>query len=389
MTYKRTWITTVFLATGCVSPAPGPGEPPPGATGSDSTGMSAVESQISSTWKVLNIQYQVQSTGYWCGPAATRIALSARIAPPSQQTLADQLGTTTNGTDWIGQVTRVANNDLGGAFYSTTEMPDDPPSPAQRDLLWRDVVLGVDANFPIVANIVAPPSNHPPGYPSDQTIFHYFTAIGYNPNTREVYIADPANFSGNSQYWLTLDKLASLIPPKGYASYRCGLAMTMGEIDRKYRALGGCGSFLGAALTPETVTPDGVGRYNVFENGSIYWSPSTGAFEVHGLIRDKYRDVGWEAGFLGYPILDELVTPDGVGRYSVFQGGSIYWSPSTGAHEVHGLIRNKWRDLGWEAGQLGYPTSDEYSVPEGRRSDFQHGSITVNAQTQATTAVFH
>jgi peptidase C39-like protein len=103
MTYKRTWITTVFLATGCVGPAPGPGEPPPGATGSDSTRMSAVESQISSTWKVLNIQYQVQSTGYWCGPAATRIALSARIAPPSQQTLADQLGTTTNGTDWIGQ----------------------------------------------------------------------------------------------------------------------------------------------------------------------------------------------------------------------------------------------------------------------------------------------
>jgi hypothetical protein len=372
----RTWITTLVLATGCVSPAPDVDESPPGEAGS----------LIATTWKVLAVQYQVQDTGFWCGPAATRIALSARIAAPSQQTLANQLGTTTNGTDWIGQVTGVLNRDLGGAFYATTEMPNDPPSPAQRDRLWRDVVLGVDANFPIVANIVAPPSNHPPGYPSDRTIFHYFSVIGYNPDTREVYIADPANFSGNRQYWLTLDKLASLIPPKGYSAYRCGASMTVGEIDAKYRALGGCGSVLGAALTQETRTPDGVGRYNVFENGSIYWSPSTAAHEVHGAIRDRYRDVGWEAGILGYPVSDETLAPDRVGRYSVFERGSIYWSPSTGAHEVHGRIRDRWQELGWETGALGYPTSDEHDVPEGRRSDFQRGSITWNAQTQILTA---
>jgi len=373
MIHLRTSLLALAVAGGCATSAP------------ESAAPSGAEPQIATTWTVVNIQYQVQSTSFWCGPAATRIALSARIAPPSQQTLANQLGTTSNGTDWIGQVTGVLNADLGGAFYSTTEMPNDPPSPAQRDQLWRDVVLGVDANFPIVANIVAPASNHPPGYP-DETIFHYFTAIGYNPNTREVYIADPANFSGNSQYWLTLDKLASLIPPKGYAAYRCGNAMTTGDIDRKYRALGGCGSFLGAALTAETPTPDGVGRYNVFEGGSIYWSPSTGAHEVHGLIRDDYKALGWEAGPLGYPTSDETPAPDGVGRYNVFERGSIYWSPSTGAHEVHGLIRDKYKDLGWEGGHLGYPTSDEYAVTEGRRSDFQHGSIVWNAQTGIATA---
>jgi hypothetical protein len=363
------------LGGGCATSAP------------DSAAPSGAEAQIATSWTILNIQYQVQSTGFWCGPAATRIALSARIAPPSQQTLANQLGTTSNGTDWIGQVTGVLNADLGGAFYATTEMPNDPPSPAQHDQLWRDVVLGVDAGFPIVANIVAPPSNHPPGYPNE-TIFHYFTAIGYNPNTREVYIADPANFSGNSQYWLTLDKLASLIPPKGYSAYRCGNAMTAGDIDGKYRALGGCRSFLGAALTPETPTPDGVGRYNVFEGGSIYWSPATGAHELHGLIRDEYKALGWEAGLLGYPTSDEVPTPDGVGRYNVFEGGSIYWSPATGAHEVHGLIRDKYKELGWEGGRLGYPTSDEVAVTEGRRSDFQHGSIGWNAQTGLATATF-
>ncbi len=163
-----------------------------------------------------------------------------------------------------------------------------------------------------------------------------------------------------------------------------GSPATVGKIDEKYRALGGCGSFLGAPITSEQTTPDGNGRYSVFQNGSIYWTQSTGAYEVHGVIRDKWKELGWEAGLLGYPITDETKTPDGAGRYSVFVGGSVYWSPATGAHEVHGRIRDKYKEVGWEAGTLGYPVSDEYAVAEGRKSDFQHGSIIWNAQTDVT-----
>lgn len=166
----------------------------------------------------LEVDYQVQETGYWCGPAATRIALSARIAPPGQGALAAQLGTTEAGTDHIGQVTGVLNANLGTGWYETKEMPNDPPTQAQKDLLWRDVVLDIDNNYPIVANIVAPPGNQPPGYPSDQTIYHYFTVIGYDDANRTVLIADPASFGGNQIYWLSFDQLASLIPPKGYAA---------------------------------------------------------------------------------------------------------------------------------------------------------------------------
>ena len=164
----------------------------------------------------LNVDYQVQETGYWCGPAATRIALSARGVYRSQSDLAAQLGTTTNGTDWIGQVTGV----LGGAvgWYETKEMPNDPPTQAQRDLLWNDIVLDINNGYAIVANIVAPPGNQPPGYPSDQTIYHYFTVIGYDDSNSTVLIADPASFSGNQIYWLTFNQLATLIPPKGYSA---------------------------------------------------------------------------------------------------------------------------------------------------------------------------
>lgn len=164
---------------------------------------------------VLSVDYQVQQTGYWCGPAATRIALSARGIYRSQSQLAAELGTTTNGTDWIGQVTNVLRGYVG--WYETKEMPNDPPTQAQRDLLWRDIVLNINNNYPIVANIVAPPNNHPPGYPN-YTIYHYFTVIGYNDSNMTVLIADPANFGGNQIYWLTFNQLATLIPPKGYSA---------------------------------------------------------------------------------------------------------------------------------------------------------------------------
>jgi uncharacterized protein with LGFP repeats len=91
--------------------------------------------------------------------------------------------------------------------------------------------------------------------------------------------------------------------------------------------------------------------------------------------------VGWEAGVVGYPVSDEMKTADGVGRFNVFERGSIYWSEATGAHEVYGLIRDKYKEVGWEAGALGYPVSGEYAVPEGRRSDFEHGTITWNTTT--------
>jgi hypothetical protein len=187
-------------------------------------------------------------------------------------------------------------------------------------------------------------------------------------------------------YNAAIDEAGGLAFWNAAAGTSCnGSPATVGQIDIKYRALGGCTSFLGVPTTAEQGTPDGVGRYSVFENGSIYWTAQLGAFEVHGQIRDEWAAVGWEAGLLGYPITDETTTPDTVGRYNVFQNGSIYWSPSTGAHEVHGVIRDKYRDVGWEAGELGYPTADEYAVSTGRRSDFQHGSITWASATNTTT----
>jgi hypothetical protein len=106
-------------------------------------------------------------------------------------------------------------------------------------------------------------------------------------------------------------------------------------------------------------------------------------FHWHGVadptkgIYAEWNGVGLASGFLGYPVTDETVTPDGIGRYNHFQHGSIYWSPTTGAHEVHGAIRAAWAALGWEKSSLGYPVSDETDDPDGNGlvSVFEHGAI--------------
>ena len=119
----------------------------------------------------------------------------------------------------------------------------------------------------------------------------------------------------------------------------------MSDIDVKYAALGGPAGWLGPATTAELVAPDGIGHYRHYRSGSIYWSPASGAHEVHGLIRDRWASLGWERSFLGYPLTDETMTPDRIGRYNHFQGGSIYWTPATNAYEMHGTIRGKWASL--------------------------------------------
>lgn len=126
------------------------------------------------------------------------------------------------------------------------------------------------------------------------------------------------------------------------------------------------------AGSEEMAMPDGRGRARDFDNGTIYWTPEHGACEVHGEIRVKYARV---ARWIGYPVTDELGTPDGVGRFNHFEHGSIYWTPQTGAWEVHGAIRDLRASMGWETGWLGYPVSDERDMPGGRFSQFQHGRI--------------
>ena len=165
---------------------------------------------------------------------------------------------------------------------------------------------------------------------------------------------------------------------------RVAAAPVGGAILAKWNSLGGAGGPLGAVQGGDLVCPDRVGHFVHVANGSIYWTPATGAAWVRGPILVKWGLLGWERCALGYPVSDETGCPDGVGRFSHFQSGSIYWTPVTGAFSVHGPIRDRWASLGWERSALGYPVSDEGDLAGGGRvGTFQHGRICWTAATGA------
>src|SRR5205085_2265749 len=77
--------------------------------------------------------------------------------------------------------------------------------------------------------------------------------------------------------------------------------------------------------TDETSVAFGPGKFNHFDNGSIFWSPATGAWEIHGLIRDKWLTLSAERGFLGFPTSNEENYNGSQGRISNFERGVIVY----------------------------------------------------------------
>lgn len=151
----------------------------------------------------------------------------------------------------------------------------------------------------------------------------------------------------------------------------------------RYRRHGDLNGWLGFPVFDERPSANG-GRVAGFENADIHWHPNTGAFEVHGAIKGKYDSLGGDGSFLGYPISDEnIIYKDGheIGRSSNFEFGTIYWSGTTGAFEMHGLLLKSYmREFGGPAGNLGFPTSDELRSPRGfyQFNNFQNGVLTYN-----------
>jgi uncharacterized protein with LGFP repeats len=182
-----------------------------------------------------------------------------------------------------------------------------------------------------------------------------------------------------------------------YWSSATGAWEVYGLIYLTYERLGGSVSVLGLPVGP----PDNIlgGRLQVFERGIIYLKDGASrAFEVHGAILQRYVAMGGP-GVWGFPVSDEedvllagdvmLAPPPTGSRRSRFERCTFYWSAATGAHEVHGAIRDAYEATGGAGlphdtrfNGLGLPTSDESDWPAwaggGRFNTFEHGSVVYN-----------
>jgi hypothetical protein len=173
---------------------------------------------------VLGVSWEHQQRFYWCGPTATRMALSVKMAnPPTESTLANFLGTTDNGTDNIGLVVGALNHYLNVDSYHPVYVTDSPTQ-AQRDQLKRDLLTTIgEHGYPMVVNIVA--GWRPPFYPQGTTIYHYLAVAGYDDAGDSVLIADSAGQGLDEwanvpqEYWIATDDLATWIAPKGYSTF--------------------------------------------------------------------------------------------------------------------------------------------------------------------------
>jgi hypothetical protein len=212
-----------------------------------------------------------------------------------------------------------------------------------------------------------------------------------------------------------------------------GTAFEMhGSIYTKYKAMPDLKT-LGYLVTDESDTTKPGGKKSLFSKGGIYWSSGTGAHPVFNKIYSEYENLG-ESKFWGFPIKDQKTITGGfeqefqncrfyhkngdpkahevhgsiltkfissgattkwgfpqtnesdvkrdsvvIGKFSQFEGCTIFWSSASGAFEVHGDIRKKYLDMKGPLSDLGFPTSDETDIPNyagsGKANSFQKGSI--------------
>lgn len=144
---------------------------------------------------------------------------------------------------------------------------------------------------------------------------------------------------------------------------------------------GGGEAVLGAPTGEERTVADG--RQQPFERCLISWKDGIGAFVTRGAIGTRWTSNGGASGKLGFPRANERDITGGATQS--FEHGDIHYSPATGAHATGGAIGAYWARTRWEAGPLGFPTSEEYAVSGGVEQRFQGGTVRWSSSTGAIT----
>ncbi|MFZ8758038.1 LGFP repeat-containing protein [Microbacterium sp. HMH0099] len=145
--------------------------------------------------------------------------------------------------------------------------------------------------------------------------------------------------------------------------------------------------FEGGALGYPTAAPvNADGRASqTFQGGGIGWSSTAGAFPVTGEVGKRWVALSAASGVLGAPVGPYTCGTKDNGCYQNFQQGAISWSAATGAWETYGAIRTYWRQNGYEAGTLGYPVGAVTAQTAGQTQRFQTGTATWDRATNTVS----
>ncbi|WP_100497668.1 hypothetical protein [Geodermatophilus chilensis] len=170
-----------------------------------------------------------------------------------------------------------------------------------------------------------------------------------------------------------------------YWSSATGARVVRGNILAKWRQWGAESGALGYPTGDDAAAPNG-GYLTTFRGGTVYWSPATGARVMRGAILERYVAAGGPAE-LGYPTTDDGPAPGDRGAKAALEGGAVYWSPTTGAHVVEGEAARHYVEVGETRSALGYPIADTVETPSGTRTEFENGEIVV--ENRVASARWH
>lgn len=151
------------------------------------------------------------------------------------------------------------------------------------------------------------------------------------------------------------------------------------------RAAGGPQGPLGDEQGAQYKVGDGVAQN--FAGGTIFYSPATGAHAVTGDVLAKYRAAGGPQGDLGFPASNETdggVSPKSrIATFAAADNPTIFWTPDHGAFVVRGAVNAAWDKLGGATGKLGAPTADQTVSGDVVSQKFTGGSISWNKSSRS------
>ncbi|KQR52167.1 hypothetical protein ASF88_11395 [Leifsonia sp. Leaf336] len=153
-------------------------------------------------------------------------------------------------------------------------------------------------------------------------------------------------------------------------------------IQAAYTAAGGGAGPLGQPISSVlSIADNGGGLGQAFQGGSIYWTYTTGAQVVlAGPILNYYFARNGAAGPLGWPMSGTLtISGNGGGLGQVFTAGSVY-SSAAGAFLVRDAMRDAYFKVNGSAGLLGWPTGEIQCglTGDGCLQAFQNGRLYAN-----------
>ncbi|MFT4285220.1 MAG: hypothetical protein QM598_10355, partial [Protaetiibacter sp.] len=166
------------------------------------------------------------------------------------------------------------------------------------------------------------------------------------------------------------------------------LVLNQGGVSQFYLSLGGVTGFLAWPLGPLTTeSANGGGTWQKYLGGTIYVSPGAGTRLVTGAILTAYSSASGPAGVLGWPTgnVTEYSGNGVVGQSQSFQGGGVYWTPRWGGFPVSGGMFTFYQGKGAATGVLGWPIGAMSCSGGGTCTQaFQNGTVSWSATTGGT-----